>query len=117
MDGDWRQLLEDRRQGNAKGAADGIDGGAWSGAQPRAAGVLFDLDFAQVHEVVDDMLPLQLLAAMGGEAIEEFLAQHHGEKAAKHVTADGRISLVKDRTGSEQGLGGFECVLEAIKLR
>jgi hypothetical protein len=64
-----------------------------------------------VHEVVDDMLPLQLLAAMGGEAIEKFLAQYHGEETAKHVTADRRISFVKDRPCSEQGLGGFECIV------
>jgi hypothetical protein len=115
LDGDWRQLPEDHRQGNAKGAADGIDGGAWSGAQPRAAAIPFDLDFAQVHEVVDDMLPLELLAAMGGKAIEEFLAQHHCEKTAKHVTADGRISLVKDRTS--KALAVLNASSTAIKLR
>jgi hypothetical protein len=32
--------------------------------------VLFDLDFAQIQEVIDNMLPFQLLIAVGVEAIE-----------------------------------------------
>jgi hypothetical protein len=49
-------------------------------------------------------------------SIEKFLAQHHRQGTAQNVTADGRISLVKDRTGSEQDLGGFECVRDGHQV-
>ena len=67
-----------RQQSKAEGAAGAIDGGTWSGAHPRAAAVLFDLDFAQVHEDVDEILPLQRLATPDGEAIGKLRAQRRG---------------------------------------
>ena len=79
-----RQLLEDRLQGEADGAADRVDGRAGSGAQPGAAAILFDLDFAEIGEIVDDALPFEP-AATGCEPVEQLLAQDQGEKGAGDV--------------------------------
>jgi hypothetical protein len=75
------------QQSNASGAADGIDGGAWNCAEPRANAALFDFDFAQVHKVVDDMLPLQRLATMDGEAIESDMTPLHRFANARRARA------------------------------
>jgi hypothetical protein len=69
-----RHLLEDGRQGDADGAADRIDGRAGSGAQAGAAAVLFDVDLAEIGEVVDDALPFER-AATSRETIHQLLAQ------------------------------------------
>ena len=47
-----RQFLEHGWQGEAQGAAEGIDGRPRCDAEQRPAAVLFDLDLAQVREVV-----------------------------------------------------------------
>jgi hypothetical protein len=46
--------------------------GARCGSQPGAATVLLDFDFAQVGEIIDDVLPLQILVIAGREALEQF---------------------------------------------
>ena len=82
-------------QGDADGAADWIDGRPRSGSQAGTTAILFDVDFAEIGEVVDDALPFEPAAA-GGKAIEELLAQDEGEERAEDVTADAGIGLVKD---------------------
>ena len=111
-----RDLLVDRRQGDADGAADRVDGGAWRGAQPRPAAVLLDLDLAQVGEVVEDALPFNAGGVTRGEAVHQFLAQQQCEKRAEHMTADTGIGLVEDRPGRHECLGGFEGVLHRQQI-
>ena len=67
--GDGRHLLEDGRQGDAHGAADRIDGRAGSGAQSGPAAVLFDVDFTEIGEIVDDALPFEPAAAAARRSI------------------------------------------------
>jgi hypothetical protein len=50
--GRGRDRLEDGRQGNGERAADGIDGGAWSGPQQGATAILLDLDLAEFVEIM-----------------------------------------------------------------
>src|SRR5215475_6428622 len=44
------------------------------------------------------------------------LLQHQREEAAEHVTADGLVELVEDRSGGEQVLGGTEGLLHCPQL-
>ena len=71
--GRGRHLLEDRRQSDADGAADRVDGRAGSGAQSGPAAVLFDVDFTEVGEIVDNALPFEPAAA-SRETVDQFLA-------------------------------------------
>ena len=92
--------LEDRRQGDADSAANRVDGRAGGGAQPRPAAVLFDLDLAEIGEIVDDALPFEPAAA-SCETVEELLAQDEREKGAEDVAANAGVGLVKDGAGGE----------------
>src|SRR5512144_3179428 len=94
----WK-LLENGWQGDAEGTAERIDGWPGSGSEPRPAAVLFDLDLAQVGEVVEDALPFERLRAAHGEAVDQFLSQHEGEERAEHMAADGGVGPVEDRPG------------------
>ena len=102
-------------KGDADGAADWIDGRPRSGSQAGTTAILFDVDFAEIGEVVDDALPFEPAAA-GGKAIEELLAQDEGEERAEDVTADAGIGLVKDRAGRQQRLCGFEGVFHGQQI-
>ena len=66
-------------------------------AERRAAAILFDRDFAELVEIIDDMLPFEIAVTARGEAVEQLLPQQHGKEAAEDVTADGRIGFVEDR--------------------
>ena len=90
-------LLEDGRQGDAEGAAYGINGVAWSGSQQRAAAVLLDFDLAEFVEIIYDVAPLQIITTACGEEVEQFLPENRGEETAEDVTADGRVGLMEDR--------------------
>jgi hypothetical protein len=85
------QLLENRWQGDAEGTAEGIDGRPRSGSEQRPAAVLFDLDLAQVGEVVEDALPFQRLRAVRGETIDQFLSEQQSKKGNEDVAADGGL--------------------------
>ena len=63
------KLLENGWQGDAEGAAEGIDAWAGRGARAGATAVLFDLDGAQVDEIVDDVGSVQWPAMAAGEAV------------------------------------------------
>src|SRR4051812_21357233 len=95
-------LLKDWRQGKSERAADRVDARAWCGAQQRAAAILFDLDGAQIEQIVDDALPFRHAAA--GQSVEQRLAQHQSQKRAKHVPADRGIGAMEHRAGGKHGL-------------
>jgi hypothetical protein len=96
--GGGRHLLEDGRQRDADSAADRIDSRAGGGAQPCAAAVLFDVDRAEIGEIVDASLPFEPAAACR-QTIDQFLAQDEGKEGAEDGAADAGISLVEDRAG------------------
>jgi hypothetical protein len=102
-------------QGEADGAADRVDGRAGSGAQPGAAAILFDLDFAEIGEIVDDALPFEP-AATGREPVEELLAQDQGEKGAEDVATDAGVGFMEDWAGGEQRFCGFERILDGQQV-
>ncbi|MGH7121826.1 MAG: hypothetical protein ACREFP_23010 [Acetobacteraceae bacterium] len=60
---DGWHLLEDGGQCDADGTAQGVDGRTGRGTQQGVPAVLLDLDFAEVGEIVDDALPLDIAAA------------------------------------------------------
>ena len=70
------------------------------------AAVPLDLDFAELVEIIDDVLPFEIAVTARGEAVEQLLPQQHCKEAAEDVTADGRIGFVEDRPRGEQRLGG-----------
>ena len=72
--------------------------------------VLFDVDFAEIGEIVDDALPFEPAAA-DRETVDQLLAQDEGEEGAEDVAADAGVGLVEDRAGGEQRLCGFEGIL------
>lgn len=110
-------LLEDRRQSDADGAADRVDGRSWCGAQKGMTAILFDFDLAEVGEVVDDTLPLDTLDATGGEAVKQLFAQHQGEEGDEDVAADGGVGLMIDGAGGEQAFAALKVSSTASKFR
>ena len=101
-------LLEDGRQGDADGSADGVDGWSRCGAQESPASVLLDFDFAQIGQIIEDTLPLDRFTAAGGKPVHQFLAQHQCQERAEDMATDARVGFVEDRPSSKQRLGGFE---------
>src|SRR4051794_24845912 len=67
-------LLKDWRQGKPECATDRVDARAWRGPQQRAAAILFDLDGAQIEQIVNDALPFRHGAAAAGQSLEQLLA-------------------------------------------
>jgi hypothetical protein len=102
-------------QGDAYGAADRVDCRAGSDAQSGAAAVLFDVDFTEIGEIVDDALPFEPAAA-DRETVDQLLAQDQGEEGAEDVAADAGVGLVEDRAGGEQRLCGFEGILHGQQI-
>ena len=66
---------------------------------------MFDVDLAEVGEIVNDALPFEQAAA-GRETVDQLLAQDEGEKGAEDVAADAGVGFVEDRAGGEQRLCG-----------
>ena len=93
-----------------------IDRCAGSGSRQGSATILIDFDFAQLREIIDDVLPLQILVAPFRKAVEELLSENHGKKTTKNVTVDSRICFVEDWAGPKQRLGDLEAVLYSHQI-
>ena len=76
---------------------------------------MFDVDLAEVGEIVNDALPFEPAAA-GRETVDQLLAQDEGEESAEDVAADAGVGFVEDRAGGEQRLGGFEGVFDGQQI-
>ena len=68
-------------------------------ADSKALSAFFDLYLLQRFEVLLDIGPLKTVL-MSGKALIQFLAKNQGKKAAKHMTCDIRIILMKKPGGS-----------------
>jgi hypothetical protein len=64
----------------AEGSAYRIDRWAWSGSQQRATAILFDLNLAEVIEIIDDVLSFQTLATARPETVKQLFAQNQSEE-------------------------------------
>ena len=67
------------------------------------AAVLFDVDLAEIGEILDDALPFKPAAA-DRETVDQLLAQDQGEEGAEDVAADADVGLVENWAGGEQRL-------------
>jgi len=77
---------------------------------------LLNLDLAQLGEIVDDALPLDVAVVVCRETIHQLLPEDEGEEGAKHMAADAGVGLVEDRSCSEQRLCGFEGILHSEQV-
>ena len=88
------ELPDGWRQGDAGGAQGEACSGAWRRAQQKAFAVLFDLRFGQRVESGEDVRPGTRMAERG-DAVLQLLLQHQGEKATRHMAANGLVELME----------------------
>jgi hypothetical protein len=106
-------LLIDGWQSDADSAAEWVDGGPGSGAQQCPAAILFNLDFAEISEIINDALPFRWFDAARGEPVHQVPAKHQGQKSAEDVTANGGICAVEDRPRGKQSLGSEKALIRS----
>jgi hypothetical protein len=82
----------------ADGAANRVSARAGSGAQPSLTAVLFDVDLAEIVEIVDNAPPFEP-AAVSRETVDQFLAQDESKEGAEDVAADAGAGFAEDRAG------------------
>ena len=97
-----RHLLKDGRQCEPDRAADRIDAWPGCGAQDGTTAILLDFDDTEVEQIVDDVLPFRHRCAVGGQSIEQLLAQQQGEEGAADVAADCGIGAVEHHSESTE---------------
>ena len=100
-----RDLLDGWPKRKTYGTEYRATGAPGLGAQPKALVLLLHFDRLERLEVSEHIGPLERFPGRL-EAVEQRLAQDEREERAEDMAADGRVALVEDGAGLEQGLGG-----------
>ena len=99
-------LSEDGWHADAGGAEDGHGESGHGVAHGEALVVLLDFRLPDGPEVLLDVVPACRDFGLF-QMVEQRLLERQGEEGAEQVAADGGGGLVKDGSGVEDGLGGW----------
>ena len=77
---------------------------------------MFDVDLAEVGEIVDNALPFEPAAA-DHETVDQLLAQDEGEEGAEDVTADAGVGFVEIGRVASSAFAVLKASSTASRLR
>jgi hypothetical protein len=107
--------LDRRRQRHADGLEHGASATGSGGAKAKPSAGLIDVGLNELIEIANDIGPF-IATPIGGETVDEFLAQQQSKEGTEHMAANRIIALVKDRARIDEGFRGSENILHDPSL-